>query len=271
MSTSARAPLHAAEKAPLTALIVSHNEAHLLRDRLRELTFCDEVIVVDVASTDDTAAVARAGGARVLSHPYEVIGENVRPNVVHEASHDLMVIPDPDEEFPPALTRQIVEVATTLQDDVAMVVVPLIYYFGDKPLRGTIWGGISKKKLVVRRSGVDFVAADHRGYRIRPGFRYIEIPYDGENAIHHHWVSGYREFVAKHVHHARIEGEARARTGELIGVRALVGTPWSAFSLSYIRRAGYRDGTRGFVLSVLYAAYRSASDVQLIRVLRRSP
>jgi glycosyltransferase involved in cell wall biosynthesis len=274
MPLSARAPSDGADviaKAPLTALIASHNEGHLLVNRLSELRFCDEIIVVDVASTDDTTTVAAAGGARIIPHPYEVIGENVRPNVVHEARHDLMVIPDPDEEIPRRLAEQIVTLTRELEPDVAIVVVPLIYYFGRSRLRGTIWGGVSKKRLVVRRSGVDFIPADHRGYRLRPGFRTAEIPYDDHNAIMHHWVSGYREFIRKHLHHVRIEGKARALTGEQFGFRMLPRTPWSAFRTCYFVRQGYRDGLRGFLLSVLYSAYRTGSDFQLIRELRSAP
>ena len=44
------------EKVPMTLLIASRDEATLLEDRLRELDFCDELIVVDVASSDDTRA-----------------------------------------------------------------------------------------------------------------------------------------------------------------------------------------------------------------------
>src|ERR1700730_5439247 len=51
------------ERAPVTAIVASRNEASLLRRGLPELRFCDEVIVIDIDSSDDTAAVAEAAGA----------------------------------------------------------------------------------------------------------------------------------------------------------------------------------------------------------------
>ena len=254
---------------PMTGLIVSRNEGHLLADRLRELSFCDELIVIDVASTDDTAAVAAANGARVVAHPFTRIAELVRPDVVHHASHDLLVMPDPDEEIPPALAAQIAELATTLAEDVGIVLVPWVFYFRGKRLRGTVWGGTGRKPIVARRSGNEFIPAVHKGLRLRPGYRMERIEPSGGNALRHHWVSGYREFVKKHVRYLRIEGPARALTGDITGFRALVQTPYRAFKECYVDRQGRLDGFDGLALSLMYAVYRTGSDIALIRELRR--
>ena len=57
----------------VSVVIPSLNDAHLLRDCLAALAIQtrapDEIIVVDNGSTDDTAEVARAAGARVVHEP----------------------------------------------------------------------------------------------------------------------------------------------------------------------------------------------------------
>jgi len=254
----------------MTALVVSHNEAHFIGDRLRELSFCDELLVVDVASTDDTVAVAEASGARVIPFPFTRIAELVHPHVVGEARHDLILLSDPDEEIPFALASQLAALPGALDDDVALVFVPRIFYFRGRPLRGTVWRGAGGKALVARRGAAEFVPAVHKGVAMRPGFRRLVIEWDGENAIRHHWVSGYREFIKKHIRYIRIEGPARALTGDITGLRALVKTPYRAFKLCYFDREGKLDGLDGLALSVLYAIYRTGSDIALIRELRRS-
>jgi hypothetical protein len=253
----------------LTTLIVSHNEGHLIGDRLRELGFCDDLIVVDVASSDDTPTVAEQNGARVIPHAFARIAELVHPDVIDEARNDLVVLPDPDERIPPALATQLAELAGSLDEDVGIVIVPRIYYFGGKPLRGTIWGGTSGKRLVARRSGAKFVPAVHYGVQLKPGFRVQHLEYDGANAIHHLWASGYREFVRKHIGFVRIEGQARALMGEITGFKALARTPGRSFWQCFYTKQGYRDGARGLALSVLYALYRTGSDLSLILELRR--
>ena len=55
---------------PITALVLSLNEAANIGRCLRSLSFASEVIVVDSYSTDDTLALARSYGARVIQHEY---------------------------------------------------------------------------------------------------------------------------------------------------------------------------------------------------------
>ncbi len=256
------------DKVPMTALIVCHNEAHLLEARLRELSFCNELIVADVVSTDGSVAVAEANGARVISHPFVRTSELVHVNVLDDVANDLVVLLDPDEELPQPLAAQLAALPSSLDDDVAIVIVPRIYYFAGKPLAGTIWGGVTGKRLVARRSATTFIPAVHYGLDPKPGFRIVHIDFDGTNAIRHLWSSGYRDFIRKHVRFIRIEGAARAFTGEITGYRAAVRTPWRSFRVCFIQKQGYRDGFRGFALSVLYALYRTGSDLALIRELR---
>jgi glycosyltransferase involved in cell wall biosynthesis len=254
----------------MTALVVSHNEGHLLSRLLPDLGFCDEVIVVDVASVDDTARLAEAAGARVIAHPYATVVELIHPDVVGEARNDLIILPDPDERIPSHLADQLTELARSIEDDVAIVRIPRVFYFRGRPLKGTVWGGIGHKPLVVRRSACEFLPAVHHGVRPRPGFRQTHIPWDGGNAIAHYWLRSYGEFLSKHMRYVRAEGPSRQLIGEITGYRELVKTPLASFRESFVKRKGYLDGFDGFCLSALFALYQTASRFALIRELRHA-
>src|SRR5437667_11545475 len=81
---------------PVTALVSSHNEASLLPRCLDAIQVCDELIVIDIASEDDTAAVAQAYGARVVRQPYVPIAEWARVTVAPQARHDWLFVVHPD-------------------------------------------------------------------------------------------------------------------------------------------------------------------------------
>lgn len=254
---------------PITAIVASHNEAHLLPACLEALAFCDELIVVDIASSDGTRAVAERFGARVIESEWVPIAERARARPVREARHDWLLIRDPDEVVPPALAAELRELFPTLPDDVGIVAAPTQRYFGGKPLRGTVWGGVQQDRLLANRRLVEFPTAVHRRLIRRGDARDVSIPSNGDNAIRHYWVDGYRTFVKRHLRYMRLEGTDRADAGEVTGLRAIAATPLRSFRDSFVRARGYRDGVRGFVLSLLWAAYKTGAEAMLLRELRR--
>jgi glycosyltransferase involved in cell wall biosynthesis len=254
---------------PLTALVASRNEAHLLARCLASIAFCDELIVIDLESDDDTAAVAAAHGASVVQHPLVPFGEAARVTVAPQARHDWLLVTDPDEELPAALAEELARLVPDLEPDVAAVDAPIQYYFAGRPLEGTIWGTPNWRRLLVRRSGVDLTPTIWGGMVIKPGFRIVELPFTSETAIAHRWASGYRALVTPHRRYLRQQGPQRADAGHTTGYRAIVRAPWGAFKQSFVRKRGYRDGVRGFALSIFWAGFSTAAEIGLKRELDR--
>jgi glycosyltransferase involved in cell wall biosynthesis len=255
---------------PVTALVSSHNEAHLLGRCLDAIGFCDEVIVIDIDSSDDTAAVAETRGATVVRHGYVPIAESARVTVAPRARHDWLFVVDPDEEVPPLLAAAVAELLPAIPDDVAAVDVPRQYYFAGRPLRGTIWGGPNKRRLLVRRSAVELTPTIWGGMRVRPGYRVLELPFSSETAILHRWASGYRELFRRHLRYLALEPVERAAAGEVTGYREIARLPWRSFSESFVRKNGYRDGLTGLALSLFWAGFRTAGEIGLLWRLRRN-
>lgn len=259
------------DKLPLTALVTSRDEGHLLGRCLRAVAFCDELIVISVESTDDTAAVAAAHGARLVQHALVPFAEVARVDVAPQARHDWLLVVDPDEEVPPALAGLLRELLPRLEDDVAAVDAPRQYFFRGAPLRGTVWGGPNKRRLLVRRSAVELLPTIWGGMRVRDGFRVLALPFTSETAIRHDWAESYRELIARHRRYLAFEPADRARAGEVTGVKRVVGMPVRAFWTSFVSEHGYRDGLSGLALSLLWAAFRTGGELALLRALRTRP
>jgi glycosyltransferase involved in cell wall biosynthesis len=235
---------------------------------LDALSFCDEVIVVDLESVDDTVAVAEAHGATVVRHPLVPIAEAARVTVAPQARHDWLLVVDPDEEVPPALAVEVRELLAAMPDDVAAVDAPRQYYFAGRRLRGTVWGGPNKRRLLVRRTAVTLTSTIWGGMRIHDGYRVLELPFTDDTAIVHRWASGYRELIGRHRRYLQLEPVDRAAAGEVTGLRAALAMPWRSFRESYIDNDGYRDGATGLALSVFWAVFRTRGELALLRRLR---
>jgi glycosyltransferase involved in cell wall biosynthesis len=249
--------------------VASRNEAPLLERCLPTIRFCDEILVIDLESKDATAEVAVAHGARVIRHANVAIAERARMGLVDQARHDWLLFTDPDEELPGQLASRIAELFPTLSEDVALVYAPIQYYFGSRPLQGTIWGGANQRRLLVRRDRVELHPSLFAGTSVLPGYCALELPFTAETAIVHHWVTGYGDFVAKHRRYLAIAGEDRRRNGEVTGLRRILTTPWRSFRECYFEKQGYRDGLTGLALSLCWAWYSTSSEIALRRSLRR--
>lgn len=98
----------------LTAVIPAYNEANRIADTLHKVKpFVDEIIVVDDASTDNTADVARQHGSRVISSEKNKGYINAIKCGFREAGGDIVITIDADGEFSaheiPELVKPIID------------------------------------------------------------------------------------------------------------------------------------------------------------------
>ena len=87
---------------PLSAVIITHNAARQLAGCLESVAFCNEVLVIDSGSTDDTVALAKAHGARVIEQPWLGYGPQ-KHFAVQQAAYDWVLCLDADERISPVL------------------------------------------------------------------------------------------------------------------------------------------------------------------------
>jgi len=97
------------QRLPLSAVIITLNAASSLASCLDALDFCDEILVVDSGSTDHTAAIALARGARVMHQDWLGYGPQ-KQFAVDKACHDWVLCIDADERVSPALRAAILQV-----------------------------------------------------------------------------------------------------------------------------------------------------------------
>lgn len=89
----------------VSIVIPARNEARALGSllsRIREVLPAAELVVVNDGSTDETAAVAAAAGARVISHPYALGNGAAVKTGARAASGEILVFMDGDGQHDPA-------------------------------------------------------------------------------------------------------------------------------------------------------------------------
>jgi glycosyltransferase involved in cell wall biosynthesis len=244
---------------PITAIVIFRNEKKHLGRCLRALQWCDEVIAVDMESSDGSYDIARELADRVLRVDVCPIAEPTRVAAAKLARHDWVLLVDPDEVIPPALVK---DIATALaeQPDAGAFSLPMWFYFKDKRLAGTVWGTLTFKQRLIHRGRCDLLPLCNRISQLKPGQRDVRIPHADGNHMQHYWSDSYRDLLHKHfVRYSHKEAAAMVAQGEKFNLRSGFVTPLVELKKSLRDFDGWRIGLRGWLLSGIFFGYTLAS------------
>jgi len=105
----------------LSAALIVRDEGHHLAECLASLRgIADEIVVVDTGSTDDSAAIARDHGARVLEHAWTGSFSEARNFGLSHTLGRWVLYLDADERVRPGLDRERVLARLQQADEVAL-------------------------------------------------------------------------------------------------------------------------------------------------------
>ena len=90
----------------LSAVLIARNAAACLEACLESLKFCDEIVLVDSGSTDNTSALAKRFSARVIDKDWLGFGRQ-KQFAVDQARNDWVLCIDADERVSPELAASI--------------------------------------------------------------------------------------------------------------------------------------------------------------------
>src|SRR5690348_6909347 len=91
----------------ISAVVLSHNNAAIIKKTLISLSWCDEIIMIDDDSSDETVVLAEKLGVRVFQHRLEGNFAAQRNFALEKTKSDWVFFVDSDEIVPAALAREI--------------------------------------------------------------------------------------------------------------------------------------------------------------------
>jgi len=239
----------------LTVVIVAKNEARNITECVASVSFADEVVVLDSGSTDQTAALARAAGARVVQTDWPGYGPQVARGFTLATSAWVLSL-DADERISPALQAEIV--AAIRSDAFDGYRIPRLSEFCGRFIHHSGWRPDRTLRL---------------GRRVRSGFTdhflHAHMTVDGRvgdlaHSLVHFSYPDMHDVLEKldrySSGHARdmLAGGASASVGKAVvhGVFAFIRT--------YLLRLGFLDGQHGLMLAIYNAEYTYYKYIKLM-------
>ncbi len=254
-------------KINLSAIVVGFNEASFLKDCLESISFCKEILYFDLGSTDNSTKIAEYAGASIIHHPRVLNCEWIHAKFANTTKYEWLIILDPDEVVDRTLANQVIEIFDQggFAKDICALKVPWKFYFKNKPLLGTPWGGENSRIFIANKMRFTFTSDIHLGRKPMQGFRIEEIKSDGSNCIHHFWMRDTKMLFEKHLRYLKNEGEARFNNEERSSIVKILYTPIKQFHFSFIRKKGYKNLISGFLLSIFWAWYQTAACLKVLQ------
>lgn len=256
----------------ISAVIVTYNEDKYLEQALSKLKFCNEIIVIDLGSTDKSIEIAKKYATKIINHPRVPVVEIIHKKLSEFVKNKWVLIQDPDEIIDDKLIDEIKQLfINKLQNskDIGAVIVPWQFYFKNRKLKGTIWGRENYRVLLVHIDRFIFTADVHRGRRVKEGYKTYKIKLKGYNIIHHFWAQSWKQLFKKHKRYIVKEGETRFNQGQKTNLINIFVVPFKAFKQSFWNKKGYKDGLTGFLLSLFWAWYSISSEISLYKYQKK--
>jgi glycosyltransferase involved in cell wall biosynthesis len=263
-------PSRQAHTLPVSVIVPARNEGKNLPSCLKSLSGVGEVFVIDSESTDDTAAIARSYGAKVVQFRYGGGWPKKRQWAMDQLplAYDWVLLLDADEALTPELCH---EMQTAITDErYNGFYISLAMHFLGRRLR---FGDASFWKLSLFRRGLGRYECrlDDQNASMADMEVHEHVMVDGKtrrlhHTIVHHNVASLDRYIQKHNEYsnweARVWLDGKMEDGikpSLWGTQAqrrrwlrrhflsLPGSPALFFLYKYFGRLGFLDGVPGLI------------------------
>jgi (heptosyl)LPS beta-1,4-glucosyltransferase len=231
----------------ISVVVNTFNEEKNLERCLRSAEpLADEVVVVDMHSTDKTNQIAKKFKAKVFLHEYTRYVETARSFALSKATGDWILLLDADEEISPSLAQTLAKMAQTGEAD--WVELPRKNIIFGQWIKNSRWWPDYLPRFF-KRGKVSVPVKIHAPYE-KEG-RGIQLPAEEENALIHHNFQSVSQFIERLNRYTDIQAEELIKEEKKFVWTDLLIKPANEFFSRFFVGEGYKDGLHGLVLALL--------------------
>lgn len=229
----------------ISVYIIAYNEAEKVRATIESVLWADEIIVVDSWSTDGTADIAQALGAKVVQVKFDGFG-NLRNQALAACSHDWIFSLDADERCTAQAAQEIRAICADSKS-LDIYRVPRRNYFMGRWIRHSGWYPNYRQPQLFRKGSMRYDQKPvHEGFEVFSSKPIGHL----KNAIWQFPFKHLGEVMHKANRYSTLGAEKVVHKKISMGT-ALVHGLW-AFIKHYIFKRGVLDGWAGFVIAFAY-------------------
>jgi glycosyltransferase involved in cell wall biosynthesis len=235
----------------ISVCVVCRNEADKLDACLDSAAWADELLVMDLESSDGSAEVARKHGATVVTREPIPIVEPLRNELAARATGDWILALDPDERVTPGLAQELRRLSA--RDDIDVVEIPFTHRdFGYAPTHRL--HRYDPKPRFFRRGRVEWPVEPNRLPTVAPD-RFHALPARDDLVIVHERNRTIPEALERAMRYAPAEAQAMIDRGETFTARQMLATIAAKLRKQFVYGDPWQDGMPGFLRASVLVAF----------------
>ncbi|MDD4938449.1 MAG: glycosyltransferase family 2 protein [Candidatus Shapirobacteria bacterium] len=236
-------------KTLISVVVNVRNEAENLAKCLRSIKdFADEIIVVDMKSTDNSVAIAKSAGAKVFSHKPLKYVEPARNYGLSKAIGKWILLLDPDEFLNKTLKKDLK--AVIQRTDINFVKIPRQnIIFGKWIKHANCWPDYLIRFF--KKGAVTWQNEIH-SQPVTTGNGLTLLDSD-KLAIKHNNYQSVAQFITRAVRYSNIQAEELNAQDYKLKISDFILKPIQEFNSRFFFAEGYKDGFHGLVFCLLQA------------------
>ncbi len=230
----------------LTVLVLAKNEQENITRCLEGLKFCDQIVIVDDGSTDDTIKIAKKNGAVVLEHELSGDFAAMRNWALEQIKSNWVLFIDADEVVTKELANEIRQAITKVECK-GFLIRRLDYMWGKELKHGDV-GNVSLLRLARRGAG-KWSGKVHEVWKVEGKICRLK------NSLLHYPHPDVVFFLKEINKYSSIRAKALCDSGIRSNVLQIIFYPIFKFLWLWIGKLGFMDGTSGFIHAMTMAFY----------------
>lgn len=238
--------VHVKEK--ISALMITYNEIEHIDAVLENLSFADEIVVVDSYSTDGTVErIKEHKNVKLIQRPFKDFTDQ-KSFALTQATYDWVLFMDADERVTNDLKHEILDIANDNEGSASAYYFYRTFMFENEVLHFSGWQ-TDKNYRLFRKSKVRF-AQDRIVHET--------LIVDGdsanlENKLIHYSYKNYSDYKNKMIKYGKMKALEESEKSYMPNIYHFMLRPFYKFLHHYIFRLGILDGKKGIIICYLNA------------------
>lgn len=239
----------------VSAVVLTKNAAINLPRCLQSLLWCDEIIVIDNFSTDDTIKISRENKAQVYQRELGDDFASQRNFGLQKAQNNWVLFVDADEEVSPLLRQEIIE-KTQSQTFYQGFCLKRKDFFHGRWLKYGETGQISLLRLAKKNAGI-WSRPVHEVWQISGSVGYLKNP-----LLHYHQIS-LGDFLERINRYTSVNAKYLFDQGRRENIFSMIFFPSVKFVQNYFFKLGFLDGFPGLIMAFLMSFHSLTTRVKI--------